>query len=503
MDPERWRRVRTVLEQAVAIESSERPAFLTKACPDPDERREVESLLAEHDRAAGFLEGGAAAVAAGLARSRSRLEPGRVVGSYRIVRELGHGGMGVVYLARDMKLGRDVALKVLSEDLGQDEARRERLRREARAAAAVSHAGVAQVYALEEDQEGFTYIVTEFVDGRTLREEISAGPLPVARAIDTAHRIASALAAAHTRGVIHRDLKPENVMRAKDGTVKVLDFGLAHLEQDEGETRLTRTGTLLGTPGYIAPEQLMGEPAGPASDIYALGLVLQEMLTGQHAFSGSNNSATALMARILEGAPHTLPPSMVMERPGIDEVVRRCLAKRPDERFISMSAVATSLERLAQPSAATVPVLPLSSLQLAQLSTYWWQMHHVVISVLYIAMIYPVWLNRGEPLPRWGHNSLVLAVILAAALAATLRFHLVFTARVQPHHLTAARKRARPWTRGADWMMTLTLLGTAGAALMRDRVWFAALFFTVAASATIASVLIEPATTEATFGEER
>jgi hypothetical protein len=285
--------------------------------------------------------------------------------------------------------------------------------------------------------------------------------------------------------------------------VKVLDFGLAHLEQDEGETRLTRTGTLLGTPGYIAPEQLMGEDAGPASDIYALGLVMQEMLTGQHAFSGSNNSATALMARVLQGEPNQLPPAVVLERPGLDEVVRRCLAKRPDERFISMTALASNLQRLTQSSVATLPFMPPPSSQLVQSATHWWQLHHVIITTLYIFMIYPAWLNRGEPLPRWGHNVVVLAVILAAALSATLRLHLVFTARVQPHHLTAARRRARAWARAADWMMTLALLAAAGAALLRDRVWFAALFFTVAASATIASVLIEPATTEATFGEER
>ena len=502
MDPERWQRVRAVMQEAVGLEPSRRQAFLATACPDPEDRREVDSLLAQHDRDPAFMEGGAGAIAAALSHSKSHLEPGRMIGCYRVVRELGHGGMGVVYLARDTRLGRDVALKVLNEELGQDEALRERLRREARAAAAVSHPGVAQVYALEEDQEGFTYIVTEFVDGRTLRQEISAGPLPVARAIDTAHAIASALAAAHARGVIHRDLKPENVMRAKDGTVKVLDFGLAHVEQDEGETRLTRTGTLLGTPGYIAPEQLMGEQAGPASDIYALGLVMQEMLTGQHAFSGSNNSATALMARVLQGAPNALPPAVIFERPGIDEIVRRCLARRPDERFISMASLAASLEHVSQPSAPTLPFLSPASSRPLQSPTHWWQMHHVIITALYIAMIYPAWLNRGEPLPRWGHYAIVLAVILAAALSATLRLHLVFTARVQPNHLTAARRRARAWTRGADWMMTLSLLGAAGAALVRDRIWFAALFFTVAAIATIASVLIEPATTEATFGEE-
>jgi serine/threonine protein kinase len=502
MDPERWRRVRAIVEEAVELQRSERLVFLEKVCLDPEDRREVESLLHEHDRDPAFLEGGAvAADVAPLLRSPAILVPGQVVGSYRILRELGHGGMGVVYLARDEKLGRDVALKVLWDDTGHGERRRERLRREARAAAAVSHPGIAQVYALEENADGLTYIVTEFVDGRTLREEISAGSLPVARALDTAIQIARALAAAHARGVIHRDLKPENVKRAADGSMKVLDFGLAYLEQESGETRLTGTGTLLGTPGYMSPEQLHGEDAGPASDIYALGLVLQEMLTGQHAFAGPSNNPTALMARILEGAPNPLPPSVVQERPGIDEFLRRCLAKRPDERFISMAAVASGLERLSRNEPGAIPFETVRSGALVP-DSRWWQMHQIVISALYVAMIYPVWLNRGAPLPSSAHKFMVLGVIVSAALAATLRLHLVFTARVQPAQLATTRRRSEPWVRSADWLMLLTLLLDAGAALYRDRVWFAALFFTVAVTGTIAAILIEPATASATFGED-
>jgi predicted Ser/Thr protein kinase len=501
MDPARWQRVRAVLQEALDLEASERTAFLYRACPDPEDRREVESLLTTYDNDPAFLEGGAGGLAATLLQPKVSLAPGRVVGAYEIVRELGRGGMGVVYLAKDTKLGRQVALKVLPEELAHDEPWRARLRREARAAAAVSHAGIAQVYSLEDDPAGLSYVVSEYVEGTTLREEIAKGPLPVRRALDIASQIASALAATHARGVTHRDLKPENVMRAQDGTVKVLDFGLAHLDQDAGETRLTRTGTLMGTPGYIAPEQLQGEDAGPAADVYALGLLLHEMLTGQHAFAGSNNSATVLMARVLQGQPNPLPASLVHDHPGIDEVVRRCLARRPDERFISMAAVAARLERLLQTGGAALAMTPVRSDPAAP-GTGWWQAHQIIVSALYIAMIGPAWLNRGAPLPSWAHTGIVLGVILAAAVASTLRFHLVFIARVQPAHLNAARRRARTWIRGADWMMTLALLAAAGAALVRDRVWFAALFFTVAASATVASAFIEPATTEATFGAE-
>ena len=504
MDPERWRRVRAVVEEAVELQPSQREAFLERACPDPSERREVESLLAEHDRDSKFLESGAAGQASLLLQPRAVLTPGRVIGSYTIVRELGHGGMGVVYLAHDTKLGRDVALKVLWGEVSPDQPRRERLRREARAAAAVSHSGIAQVYALEEEAEGLTYIVTEYVEGQTLRDEIAAGPLPVEIALDTALQIARALAAAHARGVVHRDLKPENVIRSRDGVVKVLDFGLAYLQQDSGETRLTRTGTLLGTPGYMSPEQLRGEDVGPATDIYALGLVLHEMLAGQHAFSGSSNSATALMARVLEGIPNPLPGRVVAERPGVDELVRHCLARRADERYLSMAALAASIERLSRSS--MIQRLPFtatrSDMRLVR-DSRWWQMHHLVVTALYVTMIAPVWLNRGEPLPSWAHTGMVLGVIVSAALAATLRLHLVFTARVQPSQLARTRRDSRAWIRGADVLMLSTLLLDAGAALYRDRVWFAALFFTVAVCSTIANLLIEPATDEATFGEER
>jgi predicted Ser/Thr protein kinase len=502
MDPARWQRVRAILQEALELEASERAAFLNRACQDPEERREVESLLTNCDDDPAFLEGGAGGLAATLLRPRLSLAPGRVIGTYEIVRELGRGGMGVVYLAKDTKLGRQVALKVLPEEVAHDEPWRARLRREARAAAAVSHAGIAQVYSLEDDPGGFSYVVSEYVDGTTLREEIAKGPLPVRRALDTARQIAGALAAAHARGVTHRDLKPENVMRTRDGTIKVLDFGLAHLDQDAGEARLTRTGTLMGTPGYIAPEQLQGEDAGPSADVYALGLVLHEMLTGQHAFAGSNNSATVMMARILQGQPNALPAGLVRDHPGIDEVVRRCLARRPDERFISMAAVAVSLERLMQKGGAALALAGAASSSAAPTGTGWWQAHQAIVSALYIAMIGPAWLNRGAPLQAWAHTGIVLGVILAAAVASTLRLHLLFIARVQPAHLHVARRRARAWIRGADWMMAFALLAAAGGALVRDRVWFAALFFTVAASATIAAAFIEPATTEATFGAE-
>lgn len=506
MDPERWQRVRAVLQQAADLGPDERRSLLEETGLDPEDRREVESLLATLDSDPDFLETGAAPIAAELLASATSLAPGTRLGAYEIVRELGRGGMGVVYLARDTKLGRQVALKVLPEHLRHDEPWRARLRREARAAAAVSHPGLAQVYSLEDDPAGLSFVVSEYVEGRTLRDEIGAGPVPMGRAIDTVRQVASALAAAHARGVVHRDLKPENVMRAADGTIKVLDFGLAHIEHEGHEPRLTRTGTLMGTPGYISPEQLRGEDGGPAADIYSVGLLLHELLTGRHAFAGSKNTGTALMARVLAGSPNPLPLDLIRDCPALEEAVHRCLAREPDQRFPSMASLADTLERITHDRGAAAPALRSRHAghdTSTPARTGWWQLHHFIVSSLYIAMILPVWLNRGAPLPSRAHTGLMLGIILAAAVASTLRFHLVFIARVQPHHLAPARRRARRWIGAADGLMALGLLAAAAVALVRDRVWFAALFFTVAASATIASWFIEPATTAATFGEDR
>jgi len=458
------------------------------------------------------MEDGAGRLAAELLEPDG-LTPGQRLGVYHIVREIGRGGMGVVYLARDATLDRDVAIKMLPPDVSHDARRRERLRQEARAAAAVSHPGIAHVYALEEDERGVGYVVSEFVVGRTLREEIDDGPLPPALAVSTAEQIASAVAAAHARGIVHRDLKPENVMRTSDGTIKVLDFGLARLVQgaaDEPRVRLTATGAAMGTPGYMSPEQLRGADTGPETDIFSLGLLLHEMLTGRHAFAGETNGTTATMVRILEAAPGALPPEVTSALPGIDAVIERCLRKDPRKRYASADALMGDLRDLgsrASPGGGSARLGSGSGRARAHMprppATGWWQFHQVAVSALYIAMIFPAWAVRGAPIPSWAHNLLFVQVIVAAALATTLRLHWVFTARVHPDQLASARRRAGAWTRRFDWLMALTLLVTAAAALVRDSVWFAALFATVAASATVAFLLIEPATAEATFGEDR
>src|SRR5262249_13331975 len=237
------------------------------------------------------------------------LAAGAVVGTYTIVRELGRGGMGRVYLGTDARLGRTVALKALAPHLIRDPSQRERLRREARAAASLSHPGVCTVYALEEI-EGELYIATEFVDGHTLRQEIDQAQRHARDVLPTGREVAAALAAAHVAGVVHRDLKPENVMRTRDGRLKILDFGLARIGVARPEIdvladagRVSRDGLVFGTPAYMAPEQIDGGDGAGRQDRVAFGVLVYEYASGVHPFAST--SPLASVARVLE---HDVPP---------------------------------------------------------------------------------------------------------------------------------------------------------------------------------------------------
>lgn len=264
---------------------------------------------------------------------------GRVLGGrYRLVRELARGGMGTVWVAEDPLLARTVAVKVLDPALATDDAVRLRFRREAVAAAAVSHPNIVATYDTGDD-DGTAYIVMELVEGRTLREVIDQlGPLPVPLACDVAGQIADALAAAHARGVVHRDVKPGNVLVQADGRVKVTDFGIAKAADD---AELTRAGMVIGTARYLAPEQVDGTDVDDRADVYALGLVLYEMLAGRPPFAADSDVATAL-ARLTGG-----PPPLVEVRPGVPdalaEIVSRALARNPDDRFPSAGAMRDAL----------------------------------------------------------------------------------------------------------------------------------------------------------------
>jgi len=267
------------------------------------------------------------------------------IGPYTVEAEIGRGGMGVVYRARDPKLGRQVAIKVLPPGVAGDRNRVERLRQEAKTLAALNHPNILTVHDVDTDGDAL-YVVTEFLEGGTLRERLTTMRLDWRRAVEIGAAVADGLAAAHARGIVHRDLKPDNVFLTNDGVVKILDFGLARIEQSADADSATRThatapGTVLGTVGYMAPEQVRGEPTDARTDIFSFGCVLYEMLTGAGAFK-RDTSAESMTAILREhpAAPNASVPDLPSE---LDRVLSRCLEKQPNDRFQSARDLAFSL----------------------------------------------------------------------------------------------------------------------------------------------------------------
>lgn len=283
------------------------------------------------------------------------LTEGTTLGPYEILAPIGAGGMGEVYRARDTRLNREVAIKVLPAAFSKDQDRLQRFEHEAHAAAALNHPNLLAVYDVG-TQDGTPYIVSELLQGETLRTKLQAGPLPVRKAVDCTIQIARGLAAAHARGILHRDLKPDNVFLTRDGQVRILDFGLAKLTSPGGlEMDATRSlgstpGMVVGTVGYISPEQVRGKPADARSDLFSLGAVLYEMLTGQRAFQGETPADT--LTAILCKDPPELVSFGAPVPPMLENIVRHCLEKQPEERFQSGSDLVFHLQQLTQTSSA-------------------------------------------------------------------------------------------------------------------------------------------------------
>ncbi|MDQ5871636.1 MAG: serine/threonine-protein kinase [Acidobacteriota bacterium] len=286
------------------------------------------------------------------------LSAGSRLGPYEILSPLGAGGMGEVYRAKDPRLGREVAVKVLPASFSNDPDRLRRFEQEARAAGLLNHPNITAVYDIG-DHDGAPYVVTELLEGETLRSRLAAGALAPRKALDYAIQIARGLAAAHEKGIVHRDLKPENLFVTKDGRVKILDFGLAKLKQSESggpeETNLptgtlgTEPGVVLGTMGYMSPEQVRGRAADSRSDIFSFGAILHEMLSGRRAFQG--DTAADTITAILTKEPPDLSSTNRDVHPGLDRIVRHCLEKNAEERFQSASDLAFDLEALSGISA--------------------------------------------------------------------------------------------------------------------------------------------------------
>jgi len=297
------------------------------------------------------------------------LTSGTKLGPYEILVPIGAGGMGEVYRARDTRLGREVAIKVLPESLAKDADRLRRFEQEARTIAALNHSNILGIHDIG-THDGAPFLVSELLEGQTLREKLEAGPLPVRRAIEYALGIAQGLAAAHEKGIVHRDLKPENVFITRDGRVKVLDFGLAKLlrpEESHGTVATlaspaTLPGTVMGTVGYMSPEQVRGGASDARSDIFSFGAVLCEMLSGKRAFKRDTSAET--MTAILREDPAELSDAGWEGRPALQRILVRCLEKNVEQRFQSASDLAFAIESLSGSSSgasATRGVEPLKA----------------------------------------------------------------------------------------------------------------------------------------------
>ena len=343
MTPERWAQVNEILNRALQLAPADRSAFLNQACaPDDELRREVESLLVASDEVrASFLH----------SPLSDELRKGTRLGNYEVQSLLGSGGMGEVYRARDLRLRREVAIKVLPAFVSSDPERLRRFEQEALATAALNHPNILAVYQLG-SHEGTPYLVTELLEGETLRQKIRHGKIAVSRAVDYAIQIARGLAAAHEKGIVHRDLKPENIFVTKDGRIKILDFGLAKLTQAPQSSQHssptlgseTEPGMVMGTAGYMAPEQVRAESVDHRADVFAFGAVLYEMLTGQRAFQ--KPTAVETMTAILKEESAPMSQLMPQISLALQRVVQRCLQKNREQRFQSASDLAFALESL-------------------------------------------------------------------------------------------------------------------------------------------------------------
>jgi eukaryotic-like serine/threonine-protein kinase len=287
--------------------------------------------------------------------------PNTQLGPYKITGLIGAGGMGEVYRAHDPRLSRDVALKVLPASFTADTDRLRRFEQEARAVAALNHPNIVSIYDIGSDN-GVHYIVSELLEGQTLRQRINMGSLPSRKAIDLAVQLAGGLAVAHEKGIVHRDLKPENVFLTQSGLLKILDFGLAKLrrpreqvETVDGDTAHTTAGQVLGTAGYMSPEQVRGEPADHRSDIFSFGSILYEMLTGKRAFK-RNTSAETMTAILNEDPPEISTSAMPQIPPALERIVRHCMEKQPSQRFQSAHDIAFDLELLSNASSGAQTV---------------------------------------------------------------------------------------------------------------------------------------------------
>ena len=487
MTPQRWTQIKVLFNGALEQPPEARTAWLRAECGDDAALlADAERLLRSHDTLGGFLdqppeidpedvalaaplvEGG---LQTALAMEGAAWRPGDRVGQFEIVRPIGRGGMGVVYLAIDQRLHRQVALKSLPAALAGNPELRERLKREARAAATVTDPAVATVYSLEE-VEGHLLLASEFLDGRTLRAVIDDGPIEVASARQIALHVARGLRAAHDAGVIHRDLKPENIVVGPGGTAKIVDFGIAWLENPTGthHAKLTREGAMIGTPAYMAPEQLMGGTPDARTDIFAFGVIVTEMLSGRHPAVAS---------------------SIAPVEPALQRVADRARDPDPGRRYATAGELVAVLESLAT---GTMDVVRGRS------ARYWWEFHQGAAAVSYAVMLVPAWLAH-EQIGGLEGRSFFIATAVAALAASMLRLHLWFMSQQHAGELAWARRRSAPFIRIADIFLVVSLV--IGAGLVAARSVLDVVLLVLAVGVAIAFAFIEPSTARAAGLDDR
>jgi serine/threonine protein kinase/Flp pilus assembly protein TadD len=354
MAEEKWQKVREIFDSALRQKPDERRRFVDNACgEDKTLLAEVESLLASLDGAESFMETPAVAKVADVIEAETKqLERGKCFGHYEIIKQIGTGGMGKIYLARDKKLDRRVAFKILNENFSAHESNLDRFIQEAKAASALNHPNILVIHEIGE-AEGMNYIVSEFIDGKTLREVLHEKTLKRSEVLDIAVQIVNALCTAHEAHLVHRDIKPENVMIRPDGLVKVLDFGLAKLvepknksvlglEESTARKNLTAKGVILGTVNYMSPEQAKGERVDERTDIFSFGVVIYEMIAGRTPFAGESHSET--FANLINVEPPPLSRFSSKTPDELQRIVSKTLRKNKVERYPTMRDLLTDLK---------------------------------------------------------------------------------------------------------------------------------------------------------------
>lgn len=430
----------------------------------------------------------------------------QVIGNYQIEERLGRGGMATVYRARQLNMHRDVAIKIMSAELASDPQFVARFEREAKVIASLEHPRIVPVHDFGHEGDLF-YLVMRLIEGETLYDRMLAGPLPPQTAAKLIAQIAEALDYAHERGVVHRDLKPNNILLDDYDNVYMMDFGLAKLVA--ATSNLTETGMVLGTPAYMAPEQLLGNTVDGRADIYAFGVLLAEMVTGRHPLAADDKPPhpfADIVARCMQPDPPARYASArellaVLETarssPANDSAPADTGSHRSNEQRSSASGTEMDSDSAQRHSANAADSAVRVNRATAGSARWWWEFHQAAAALVYWVTMIPAWQARQALGAPWGRAFFILALV-AVIVAATLRLNLLFTSRFYPAELRWARRRAGRWIRAADWVFAITL-AVGGLAIGDDTSPVSILLLSIAIGSVVAFLVIERVTTRAAF----